>query len=113
MALVITQSDGARFITLASLDSDWAWTTTFPQHVNGMRVRHIQFVPSDVADVLVLKDGSATGPVIAHCASLNKFPPVYFNGKKIKPFFDVSECTVTDDSKTGAKLIISFGSFDE
>lgn len=113
MALVITQSDGARFVTLASLDGDWAWTTTFPQHVNGMRVRHIQFTPSAPTDVFSLKDGSATGPVIAYCASPTSYNPIYFNGKKVKLFFDVSDCTITDDSKTGAKLIISFGSFDE
>jgi hypothetical protein len=59
MANTVTVGDGQRFVTISKIASDWDWRTTFPDYINGIRVRSIQFIPSAPTDVMVLRDAAA------------------------------------------------------
>ena len=111
MAVRTKQSGGKTIFVVASLDADWNYSTNFATHVNGLRVQSIQYVPSGKADVFVLKAGSATGPTICYCSSLNNFETKYFYGQSIKPFYDVSATGNYCVASANAKFIIALGGF--
>jgi hypothetical protein len=112
MAVVITEGEGRRFITVASLDADWDYLTTFPKYLKGIRVRSIQYIPTLGTDICVLKDGSATGPEIFYADGNNNHVTKYFYGKLMKPYYDVSDTNWCNASAT-AKIIIDLGGFNE
>ncbi len=112
MAVVITEGEGRRFITVASLDADWDYLTTFPDYIKGIRVRSIQYIPTLASDICVLKDGSATGPELFYASEDNRHITKYFYGKLMKPYYDVSDLNLCNASAT-AKIIIDLGGFSE
>jgi hypothetical protein len=108
MAVATTFGHGRTILTVASLDSDWTYSTDFPHHSNGIRALSVQYLPSGNADVFILKEGSATGPDICYCSSLNNFETKYFFGRKIKPMYDVSDRNSCAAS-ANAKIIFTLG----
>lgn len=112
MAVATTFNSGRTAITIASLDQDWNYSTDFADYTRGIRVESIQFVPSDEADICQLKDGSATGPVIFHNASLCNFETKYYGGAKLKPYYDISDTNVCTASAS-AKIIIMLGGYQD
>lgn len=44
------------------LDSDWTWTTTFPERPTGLEVIYIIFHPGAASDVLAIKSDNDNGP---------------------------------------------------
>jgi hypothetical protein len=111
MAVSRTVNAGHTFITIGSLDSDYNYTTDYPDHSNGIRVHSIEFVPSGWAtDVCQIKDGGASGPVIFNAASLNRYQIKYFNGAWLKPYYDISDTNKCVASAT-AKIIIHLGGY--
>jgi hypothetical protein len=111
MAVTRTFNTGNTVITLGSLDADYNYSTDFAAFSKGIRVHSIQFVPTDKKlDVCQLKDGSATGPVIFHNASLCNFETKYYGGARLKPYYDISDtnkCTAS----ANAKIIIILGGY--
>ena len=107
-ANTITRSPsvGAGVINLV-LDSDWTWSTTFPDAKDGIEVNYIIFHPGATSDVLVLRAESDTGPYY--------FPPaaaydaefdiiLYCNWQSMKLHIDYDTSTLS----AGHVIIIQF-----
>jgi hypothetical protein len=87
----------------------------------GVPLQSIEFIPgagnAGSLDALYVKEDSATGPVIAYFrrgrlggdldskgdAQIKSFVK-YFNGKAVRPFIDVSTCSLS----SGATIIFTF-----
>jgi len=84
--------------------SDWD-STTVPAFANGMRVKSILFYPSAANDVICIKEGSATGPVIFKAKDVEgRGLLIDFQGNLISPYLDQSECTFD----TAANVVVTF-----
>ncbi len=111
MAVATLLASDRTYISIASLDQDWNWATEFPDYNNGIRVISIQYIPSDwTTDVCQLKSDGDTGPVIFHAASLNRYHIKYFNGARVKPYYDISD-TNKCVASANAQIIIHMGGF--
>jgi hypothetical protein len=112
MTVTRAKDRGNTIIAIGSLDADYYYTTDFPYHSHGVRVLKIQYIPTGPADRCQLKNASSTGMPIMYCSSLNNFETHYFNGERLKIFYDVSDannvCTASED----AKIIIHLGGKD-
>lgn len=81
---------------------DWDSKVSFP---NGMKVYYILFYPSAANDVICIKEGSDTGPIIFQCKAVNgvglwiKLP-----ANLIHPYLDQSACTFS----TPANVVLTF-----
>jgi hypothetical protein len=111
MALIRTIGTGGLHITLGSLDEDYTYLTDFPDYETGMRIQSIEFVPSGIDDSCQIKDGGTTGPVIFNSASPNRFPIKYYQGAKMKPYYDISDTSNTCTASANAKIIIHLGGY--
>ena len=112
MAIVTKTNTGNTIVTLSSLDADWSWSTVFPSHTNGIGVHSIQYIPSGLNDVCILKDynGSvAISPEIFYVSSLCKFNIKYFDGNPLKLYYDISDTNACTAS-ANAKIIVHFDS---
>lgn len=114
MAMVRTFNVGNTVLTLASLDSDWLYSTDFPQHRQGVRIHSIQYIPSGNNDKCMLRDltgVAASGPELFYAASPNKFAIKYFHGKQYKLGYDVSDSNNTCAASANARIIIITGGY--
>lgn len=93
-ALTVTRSGNV--VILTTLDADWVWTTTFASDTSGIRVHSIQFNPSAVGDICIIKEATDTGPQIfkVKCADTYDQRVKYFDGARLKPVFDLSDSTI-------------------
>jgi hypothetical protein len=89
------------FIAVTGLDADWDGMAEctgllYDQNLGAMKVASIRFDPSAIADIMVIKEGSATGPVIfqKQVASLSDNTPFYYAGRRMRPFIDIGDCTL-------------------
>lgn len=66
---------------------------------SGARVKGIWYAPStgDTGDVLIIRDGSTSGPKIVHWRTIDYTDARYIDlgGAKIKPFILYSECSIS------------------
>ena len=96
-------------VTAVPADTSTAYNmgTSFP---NGVYLTSIQFVPSQAADVLVVRNGSATGPIIAKFYSVDGGPQVkYFGGKRVfRPYILNTDNTI-GGTATNAMVIFEYG----
>lgn len=69
-------------------------------------LQSIQFVPGNSGDTLVVKNASASGPVIFNTAADSASDEVvkYFDGAELQPFIDQSECTLN----SGHQVIVIY-----
>jgi hypothetical protein len=69
---------------------DWNCQTNHP---NGLHVWSILFNPSTINDVVCIKEGSDTGPIILKAKDVEA-RGILFNlpGNNINPYLDQSEC---------------------
>jgi hypothetical protein len=91
-------------IDISSIDSDWTWNQTgspYAAEKEGIRVRHIIFMPGAIADKLVIKDGGSTGPSLfpPDPVSLSDSQAIDYGGEMLKPFIDYSESTLSSGSR--------------
>jgi len=110
MAVATKINTGKTIIVIASLDSDYNYTTDFPQHSNGVRVHSIQYVPSGPGDVCVLKDYNGSvllSPELFYTSSLCNFAPKYFGGSRVKFYYDVSDANNVCTASANAKIIVN------
>ena len=83
-------------IEIKSIDSDW-------NSPEALKVHYVIFKPGTTNDVLVMKEGSDTGPVALEMKSTDGEPRiVYLDGQTVDLYLDYSECTLN----TGAKVLI-------
>ena len=100
-ANAITQGSDWLEFTVTSGANDWDCTSAgdgVPSefHTKGICLRQVTFQPSAANDVFVIKDGSATGPVVfwgkaaAGSETVREYPEP---GLWCKPYIDASDCT--------------------
>jgi hypothetical protein len=109
MAVATKINTGKTVIVISSLDSDYNYTTDFAAYSNGVRVQSIQFVPSGINDICVVKDNNGSvilSPEIFYVSSQCKFETKYYDGARIKLYYDVSE-TNTCTASANAKIIVN------
>ena len=86
-------------LALTAMDSDWDWLDTLSgsSYLAGMNVGSIQFKPGATDDVLIIRNGSLTGPPIVSWKAVDAYDykVFYCHGTKLKPFIDYSECTLS------------------
>jgi len=91
-------NDNGNHIEITSLVADY-------DHGSVERIASIIFIPGATDDVLVVKDGSDTGPTVMYvkCADTYDQRVKYFYGQALQPYIDFSECTLS----TGHKILIA------
>ena len=101
------------FVQLTAIDADWIWTTTFPNHPQGIKVDWIAFKPGATAlDKCSIKQDSATGSEIflsIPAVSLSYGQIVYYSGALLRPYIDFSDCTFTTGHEVVIKLMTNSG----
>ena len=104
-----TITHSGNVIEITNIDSDWTWTDTLTALTDGIWVKSIQFNPGATDDVLVIKEGSDTGPKILYFKCVDTYDQrcKYFNHRNnvlLKPVFDYSDSTIS----AGASIIIIY-----
>jgi hypothetical protein len=85
-------------VSITAIDADWAWTDTFGSTSDGIYIEWIAFKPGAASDAMSISDGLATGPEIFPSVprdSVNSGQIIYYNGRKMRPVIDYSDCTLT------------------
>ena len=110
MANTTTMSES--FIQVTGLDADWVASTDTPY--SQVKLKSIMFEPSAAGDIMVIKEGSATGPRLfyASCASGNDQKIRYYagidgQGQWCNPFIDISDCTVSTAANASVSIEIA------
>lgn len=109
---VATSYYGTTF-ELASLDANW----NFPGETHicsgkGVRIYSIWYVPSGADDVMIIRDGSATGPIMFMARSLNASDnscKQTYDGAVKKPYIQQSDLTLTASGT--ARVIFELGGY--
>ena len=77
-----------------SIAADWEWPTSGNADDPNPRLESITFVPGANDDLLIVRDGSLTGPIIFHALCLDKNEKVqYYHGNGKSPYIESGECT--------------------
>ena len=80
-------------VTIDTIDADWDWGVSGNDEDVNPRINSITFVPGDDNDILVVRDGSLTGPIMFYALCLNTDEKVqYYYGKRKRPVIKFSEC---------------------
>lgn len=104
-----TEVWGKRFLQV-TLDASGDWRCGDPTNTGSgerpIRPKSLIFFPSAANDVLIVREGSITGPIMAKLIALAaEQQGLYFNGdESVVPVIDYSECTFS----TPASAVITF-----
>jgi len=89
-------------IVITGLDEDWDWKTACPdlhyfQNLGALKVASIRFDPSATDDVMVIKERNDAGPDVFRKTAADVYDnePFPYAGKRVNPYIDISECTLT------------------
>jgi len=86
---------------ITAMDSDYDATEDIP-------IVSIKLFPGAANDILIVKNGSDTGPTICKLESTDGEPRVeYFFGSYWQPYIDFSECTLS----AGHSVVIGIDPF--
>ena len=96
-----TLSRGIMTLTFAGNGADWNSNTDagFPL----VKIKSIQFVPSNASDIMIVRDGGNDGPAIFDGTNERV---KQFNGF-FKPYIDISDCTL--NTPANASVIFEIG----
>ncbi len=74
---------------VSAMDSDYDAGEDFP-------IMSIKLLPGQANDILIVKNGSATGPKVCKLESTDGEPRIeYFFGSYFQPYIDYSDCTLS------------------
>lgn len=92
MANTITK--GPNSLSIAVLDTDWLWSTTYPMFRSGKKIAAIAIVSGSGTDTIVIRDGAVAGPVVFSVTTAVSvtYP---FGGAKVRPCLDATDLTIT------------------
>ncbi len=95
MAAATTTKSGTSIEIKAIDDVDWDYGVSGNANDVKPRLQSITFYGHVANDIICIKDGSATGPIIMqHLIPTAKTShTVYFDGARKRPYIDVSACT--------------------
>lgn len=91
-------------ITFTGAGGDWDSKTSFP---GGLKVKSIKFFPSAANDILVVRDGSVTGPIMAKMKDTTGGGSAdvgFGDGVWMYPYIKYADCTFN----TGTSVIVMF-----
>lgn len=98
-------------IEITGLDEDWDWAeecTDLKDAIirGGLKISSIRFDPSAKDDVMVIKEYDGSGAVLFYkkTASVYDNTPFYYNGKPVRPFIDIGDCTL--NAAADARVVI-------
>jgi hypothetical protein len=95
----VNSTGGRQVLQVSAMDSDFNMVaqTGYTQYADGgVPIVVILFYPGAADDILVVKQQSASGPIITKLKSTDGEPrvmPLY--GSRVKPYIDYSECTLS------------------
>lgn len=97
-------------VTYTGAGLDWSYLFSNSPFPDGMKVYSIEFNPGAANDKLVVNEGGNDGASIIHveCVDENDDKIKYFhpNGRWMKPYIDLSDCTFgAGADATGVKII--------
>ena len=81
-----------RVIQLTAVDTDWLLSDLGLSQSN---IESVEFRPGATLDILVIKEGSATGPAIASLFSTSADTITKYLKGRHDLFLDVSDCTLS------------------
>ena len=89
-------------IQVSAMDGDWLWST-ITTNPKGMKIKAIKFYPGATGDILIIKNGSDSGPTMLKLESLDAEPrwDPSFAGGYFKPVIDYGDCTLS----SGASIV--------
>lgn len=92
MSNTVTKS--GRAVNVTAMDSDFDFSADTGMGVSNLE--SIQFIPNASDDELIVRDGSATGPIIFQFKAIDGYDSAvkYFSGQKHNPYIKYSECSV-------------------
>lgn len=83
-----------------TVDSDWVWKTVMVNMTNGTTLYSITFIPSAATDILAIKNGSDTGPLmfpkVAYNTATFTGQHFYAPNKSYLPVIDYGDCTFSN-----------------
>jgi hypothetical protein len=104
-----TTTQAGYAVSITSLNANWDPAVQLPAALQGQKIGSIQFNPSAASDVMQIRSGSATGPIIfyANCTGVTDQRIKYFDFTSIgNPFIVFSECTLSNAAN--ASILIDF-----
>jgi len=111
---VATKYYGTTF-EVASLDSNWNFPSeTHICSAKGVRIHSIWFRPTGKNDVCIIRDGSATGPIMFEARAItasgfdNDLKHYYYGAIK-QPYIQQSDLVLT--ASASARVIFDLGGF--
>ena len=89
-------------VQVSAMDEDWLWST-ITTNPKGMKIKAIKFYPGAAGDVLIIKNGSDSGPSMLKLESADGEPrwDPSFAGGYFKPVIDYGECRLS----SGASIV--------
>ena len=97
MAATTTTSGKVVTITYTNTDDDdWNYSTDAGL-TSGMYVRAILWYPTSANDILIITEGSNSGPAIVHWNAVTQYKEIFVSfgspGIHLKPYIDYGNCT--------------------
>lgn len=95
-----TNKDGQ--LTITEIAADWDFFVSKPSHwPNKPELISLIFIPGAANDKLVVKEGSAAGPIQYEmlCASTDDARVYYYFGERSHIYIDFSDCTLSANHK--------------
>ena len=104
LAVATTTTSTGKVISVTDIDSTWNYLEAFPSAQDGVQVWAIYFLPGASNDHFIVREASATGPIIAEglCNSTHDQRVIKLGGLYFKPYLDFDIGTYS----TGSELII-------
>ncbi|MGB2809123.1 MAG: hypothetical protein WBC22_15375 [Sedimentisphaerales bacterium] len=83
-----------------TISENFNWATVMTDYDSSPRLVSITFVPGANSDKLMVRDGSAAGPLIFHALCLNTDEKIqYYHGGRKWPFIVEGDCTLSSGHK--------------
>lgn len=106
MANVVTI--GPSTVTITNTDGTWANFDMKDYFPGRMKLNAIKFYPTTTNDIIQVRDGSATGPIISCMKDVSGTGVAdKFYGVWCSPYVVISECTLAG-TKTVARMIFEY-----
>lgn len=102
-----TTTQRGNIIEVSTIATDWDWEDASGIPPNGIFLQSISFVAGSNNDVVVIKEGSDSGPIIAQLKSTTAgvMVDVLLDGLQCRPVIDFSACTLNAGHKVIFRMV--------
>jgi hypothetical protein len=97
------------FLSLTAIDSDWLWSTQWPEMESGIRLYSIQFVPGAANDRCIITEATITGAEIYDSDECTDNSPrvKLMGGVRCRPCLDFNYTDAVYSAGSKVLLILS------